>query len=257
MSLSYTLLSNYQSDRVLILSCSRTKRTGEELLPAIERYDGPTFRVLRRFLSQSQGDSIKVYVLSGKFGLIPGSQLIPDYDCKLTKTISAQIKPSIISTLETIRNEINPKYLLICVTQLYLDALESYQNVLSENTQIKVAAGTLGRKLSILSQWLYRSSTLHSQKSNVVHSKLIKINNLEFDLRNVNILETARRALDRKLGDPYNYQTWYVLLDGYYISPKWLVSVLTGLPVSSFHSQAARRVLHQLGFTILSNLEKD
>jgi hypothetical protein len=37
---------------MLILACSRRKRPDEGLLPAIERYDGPAFRVLRRFLRE-------------------------------------------------------------------------------------------------------------------------------------------------------------------------------------------------------------
>ena len=37
---------------MLILACSRRKRPDEGLLPAIERYDGPTFCVLRRFLRE-------------------------------------------------------------------------------------------------------------------------------------------------------------------------------------------------------------
>jgi hypothetical protein len=38
--------------RMLILACSRRKRPDEGLLPAIERYDGPAFRMVRRFLRE-------------------------------------------------------------------------------------------------------------------------------------------------------------------------------------------------------------
>jgi hypothetical protein len=43
-----------RTGRMLILACSRRKRPDEGLLPAIERYDGPAFRVLRRFLRKSR-----------------------------------------------------------------------------------------------------------------------------------------------------------------------------------------------------------
>ena len=36
--------------RLLILSCSQRKRPDRVLLPALERYDGPVFRMLRKFL---------------------------------------------------------------------------------------------------------------------------------------------------------------------------------------------------------------
>jgi|SRR5215210_261396 len=39
---------------MLILACSQRKRLDKKLLPAVERYDGAAFRVLRRFLRENQ-----------------------------------------------------------------------------------------------------------------------------------------------------------------------------------------------------------
>jgi exonuclease SbcC len=41
--------------RLLILSCSRKKKTTSQLLPALERYDGPSFRVARKFIDEGFG----------------------------------------------------------------------------------------------------------------------------------------------------------------------------------------------------------
>ncbi len=58
-------------DRLLILSCSRRKRLDKDLLPAVERYDGPAFRVLRRFLREMPFEAPDVPILSAEYGLIP------------------------------------------------------------------------------------------------------------------------------------------------------------------------------------------
>ena len=60
--------------RLLILSCSQRKHTSLDPLPAIERYDGPLFKVLRRFLRESshQARDLDVFILSAAYGLIPG-----------------------------------------------------------------------------------------------------------------------------------------------------------------------------------------
>jgi len=63
--------------RLLILACSQRKRPGASSLPAIERYDGPAFRVLRRYCRLNQDNGLFVYVLSAEFGLIPVKQPIP------------------------------------------------------------------------------------------------------------------------------------------------------------------------------------
>lgn len=55
-------------DRLLILSCSRRKRLDTDLLPAIERYDGPAFRVLRRFLRERPFEAPDVLILSAEHG---------------------------------------------------------------------------------------------------------------------------------------------------------------------------------------------
>jgi hypothetical protein len=71
--------------RLLILSCSQRKRPDAILLPALERYDGPMFRVLRKFLRENPSKELHpdVYILSAQFGLISADQLIPIPDfCK-------------------------------------------------------------------------------------------------------------------------------------------------------------------------------
>ncbi|NCC36790.1 MAG: hypothetical protein EOM24_32980, partial [Chloroflexia bacterium] len=37
--------------RLLIIACTATQRPDVRLLPALDRYDGPSFRVVRRWLS--------------------------------------------------------------------------------------------------------------------------------------------------------------------------------------------------------------
>jgi hypothetical protein len=45
-----------------------------------------------------------------------------------------------------------------------------------------------------------------------------------------------------------------VIIGEHRVGVKRLVSLLTGLPVSSFHTDAARRVLSQLGVDVYQNV---
>jgi len=65
------------------------------------------------------------------------------------------------------------------------------------------------------------------------------------------VINVARQALAEGRGDPSRYQSWYVPIDGQRVSPKWLVSQLTGLPVSAFVTGEARRLLEQLGIEVM------
>ncbi len=70
--------------RCLILGCSETKVATPDNVPAIDRYDGPPFRVLRRFLADrspmNPKSDLDVFILSAQFGLIRDEQPIPIYD---------------------------------------------------------------------------------------------------------------------------------------------------------------------------------
>ncbi len=62
--------------KALILSCSKAKL--EEPGPAIQVYDGPMFRILRKYKPH-----LDVFILSARYGLIPAMHFIEPYDLTL------------------------------------------------------------------------------------------------------------------------------------------------------------------------------
>ena len=78
--------------RMLILSCSSRKKPSKEHLPAIERYDGPAFRVVRKYLRERGGPSPIILILSGNYGLIDSSTPICDYDCRMTTMRAKELR---------------------------------------------------------------------------------------------------------------------------------------------------------------------
>ena len=73
--------------KLLILSCADRKRNGDGLLPALDRYDGPAYRVVRSFLRDYQWpDDVSIAVLSAKYGLFGVLKGIENYDKRMTLT---------------------------------------------------------------------------------------------------------------------------------------------------------------------------
>ena len=58
--------------RALFLSCSKRKSPEAGLIPAIRRYEGPRFRVLRSYLRDAGKDPLLIWILSAEHGLIRG-----------------------------------------------------------------------------------------------------------------------------------------------------------------------------------------
>ena len=85
--------------RLLVVACSACKNKIDGFLPAIERYDGPVFRVLRKYLREESTGVADVLILSAKFGLISANKLIPDYDLEMSEAVAATIRPLVLVKL--------------------------------------------------------------------------------------------------------------------------------------------------------------
>jgi hypothetical protein len=141
--------------RLLLLSCSQRKKFSEGLLPAIDRYDGPAYRVLRRYLNQNLTPSVDVIILSAKYGLISADDYLPYYDHRLTKGQVHELRHQVITKLETILNSKPYTNLLICLGKDYLELIHNYEAIIPDGLSVQVATGGIGKKLSILYDWLY------------------------------------------------------------------------------------------------------
>lgn len=92
--------------QLLVLGCSQTKRQTPGLLPAIERYDGSYYRVLRSYLRERQWPiNLSIAILSAKYGLIGGFTDIEDYDERMNPQKASEWAPKCQTILNAWSNE--------------------------------------------------------------------------------------------------------------------------------------------------------
>ena len=142
--------------RLLILSCSQRKHASHELLPAIDRYNGPLFFVLRRFLRECprQARLLDVYILSAAYGLIPMNFLTTLYERKMDVSRIIELQPQITTVFSGIRLD---NYISICFVlgKTYLKALEGLRDQVLADTGSIVAYGPMGKRQTQLKKWLW------------------------------------------------------------------------------------------------------
>lgn len=239
--------------KLLILACSQRKRPEPGLLPAIDRYDGPSFRVLRKFLRESslEAQSLDICILSAEFGLIASDQEIPNYDRKMTREQAQDLHPSVIAELQHRIKVTSHTELLVSVGQNYLKALSGYEVVVPLSVTSRMTTGGLGKRLSELHDWLYENppdlkfSQIGSSQN---HQPCIR--GIEVTSTPEQIMAVAREAITKGRREAMRYQSWYVPVDDQRVAAKWLVSKLAELPVSSFVTSDALRLLTQLGIEV-------
>lgn len=238
--------------RCLILSCTQLKKATIDPLPAIERYDGPTFRVLRKFLRDAPPvlHDVEVYVLSAQYGLISAMTPVDYYDMRMTATRAQELHDAVLTKLTTIFSN-NFEEALILLGQDYLQAIEGFESVIPSETRIAVLNTTPGKQLTTLKAWLYKV-----QPAPVSQPRLIEVTGnavlrgRALQTTPEEVLTLARQALAEQRGNPDNFRGWYALVDGRKVSTKWLASLLFDVSVSEFDASEARRVLQQLGIPV-------
>ncbi len=242
--------------RLLILSCSQSKHSVKGKLPALSRYDGPSFRVMKKYIREctSEVHLPDTYILSAKFGLISADHPIPNYDLRMTPQRVEQLKQQTLSEAKQILNDKQYQDFFISMGKDYLKVLDGYESLISSNLNVTVAQGSMGRKLTELRNWLH--SNISKPVSN--HTKITKqgkasLRGIEIVLTPEQIIEKINVTLEKEKKIP-EYQMWYVQVGNQKVPVKWIVNQLTDLPVSAFHTNEAKRVLQQLGIEVYSRL---
>ena len=154
---------NYKR-RLLILSCSQRKQACHEPLPAIERYNGPLFFVLRRFLRECtcQARQLDVYILSAAHGLIPADFPTPRYDRKMDMPRAVELQPQVNTTFSDITRG---DYESICFAmgKTYLKAFENALELVPTDTELVITHGRIGEQQARLKEWLWQDSVFYAR----------------------------------------------------------------------------------------------
>lgn len=246
--------------RLLILKCSSRKRGPTEPIPALERYDGPLWQVLRAYLRQ-QGlwsADLDIYGLSAEYGLIPARQPIPLYERTMDPDRADELRPGVLAEFQRLM-ECGYDHVCLGISHRYLRALNGWEALVPPSTDVTVTDGTAAIKLGQLRAWLHgepwrgvaeRPTRLIADAEPRGSARL---GGVTFSMSRDEALARARAALaedSSKQAKAYRY--WYAMVDGRPVGVKWLASVLSGLPTTAFQAAQARQGLLALGIDVES-----
>lgn len=140
---------------LLLIACSQRKRLDLELLPALERYDGNAYRVIRKLQREDRWPFlVDVVILSAEFGLIDADKPIPYYERRMDQARATELCPTVLTALQERLNG-HQRYASVYIDlgQDYLPAIDGIES-LCHGTSIVYAQGRIGQRLSSLKRWL-------------------------------------------------------------------------------------------------------
>jgi Queuine tRNA-ribosyltransferase len=143
--------------QLLVLGCSQVKRESQGFLPAIDRYDGSSYRVLRSYLREYKWPSnLSVAILSARYGLVGGFTGIEDYDERMTPIKALELAPTCEAVLEKWKKEHSSIH--FSLGKDYLPAIKpAIDNGLNVKTEI--FDGPIGMKLKQIRDFLYKTES--------------------------------------------------------------------------------------------------
>ncbi len=142
--------------RLLVMACSSRKVSSSGPLPAIERYDGVAFRVVKRLRRLGRyPHNVDVLIVSAKYGLIRHDQPIDNYDLRMTPERALE---QVEQNRAILRQLVDSSYyseVFVSVGKVYLMALEPF-DAWQGSVIVTVNSGKIGVQLRSLKQWLLR-----------------------------------------------------------------------------------------------------
>jgi hypothetical protein len=147
------------ASHLLILSCSKSKDHSPGKLPALERYTGRAFSILKNAMKQKPylREVLDVVIISAKYGFLLADDEIEDYEQRLdSKGVRArELRPGIIKRFKQLFSERHYDVVFVHLGRDYLKAVEGFTEFVGEGTKVIYSKGRgMGEKNQMLKRFL-------------------------------------------------------------------------------------------------------
>lgn len=136
--------------RLLLISCSARKTDTPGKIPACERYDGQTFRVVRKALRERNLAGLDIKIISAKHGLIGWQTPIENYDLPMSRMLAETHKRTTRERLYKLMEETDYAAIHINMGVAYHDTIAGVH----WQQPVDYAMGGIGQKNSQTKRWL-------------------------------------------------------------------------------------------------------
>lgn len=156
--------------RLLLIGCSKTKLPTPGAIPAWERYDGMSYRVIKRALADGRApENLDIRIVSAEFGLIAPEQYIPNYDRKMTLARALELAPEVAGAVRALLRAAvdgGAPYdeVVVVMGETYRAALPAAGTWPGPATPVELRGG-IGVMLGALRQWLGQCALIDGRES--------------------------------------------------------------------------------------------
>ena len=141
---------------LLLISCSQRKIETPGVLPAVDRYDGPTYRCLRKLRREGYTHpNLDTLIISAKYGVLACQQPIENYDQRMTIQTADRLRLMVQARLKGFILAKSDGY-----DQVFINLGKTYMRTLDGfhwgTISTMEASGGIGLKTQQMKAWLER-----------------------------------------------------------------------------------------------------
>ena len=141
-------------NHLLIISCSQRKVDTPEPIYAMYRYDGPTYRTLRKLRREGHFPlDLDVLIISARYGLLGLREPIHNYNQKMTAERADELCPFVQESLKKVIASQYYHQVFMNLGKTYMRTLDGFAWGLCSTLE---ATGGIGQKTSQMKTWLER-----------------------------------------------------------------------------------------------------
>jgi len=142
------------TNKLVLVSCSAAKREIPATpIPAIDRYNGVLFKVIRKNLPvDSFRPRIRIAIVSAKYGFVTESMAVPLYDQKLNASRAEVIRANVRKGLRGLLRRRQFDRIFVSLGRSYAALVED----LPELQRATWATGSIGKRAAALKAWMNR-----------------------------------------------------------------------------------------------------
>ena len=112
--------------RLLVMSCSARKSKATGLLPAFQRYTGPSYSIVKKASSSLPAEEAfqtKIAIISAKYGYLDFNTPIPYYDLMMTETLAKMHRSKAVQSLSQFVDDFDFKEIFLFLSPVYAQAV--------------------------------------------------------------------------------------------------------------------------------------
>lgn len=143
-----------QGECLLIISCSKRRRLTHERRPAIEVYDGPIYRSLRKRFNPISILPVDICIVSAKYGLIEAKCKIEPYEHEMTIKRALELRGAVSTKLGEMLQREKYREVFVNLGAKYRVALGDIEGSIGKDTRLTFAKGGIGQMTSQTIRWL-------------------------------------------------------------------------------------------------------